>query len=87
MDPMAGTVLGHYEILSLCGTGGRGEVHRARDRTLCREVAIELLPDRFSTDRERLARFEREARILGALDHPNIATLHGIEEAQGRRFS
>jgi serine/threonine-protein kinase len=82
----AGTVLGHYEILSLCGAGGMGEVYRARDRTLGREVAIKLLPDRFSTDRERLARFEREARILGSLNHPNIATLHGIEEAQGRRF-
>ena len=72
-----GTRLGTYEILSLLGRGGMGEVYRARDTKLGRDVAIKVLPSSFSTDVERLARFEREARTLAALNHPNIAAIYG----------
>ncbi len=72
---MIGTTLGHYEILSAIGKGGMGEVWKARDTTLSREVAIKTLPDEFARDIERLARFEREARLLASLNHPNIAAL------------
>ena len=81
-----GTQLGHYEILSPLGKGGMGEVWRARDSKLGREVAIKTLPEQFSKDEERLARFEREARLLASLNHPNIATIHGFEEDNGTRF-
>ena len=82
----AGQKLAHYEILEPIGKGGMGEVYRARDTKLGREVAIKVLPDAFAEDRERLARFEREARLLASLNHPNIATLHGLEESGGIRF-
>ena len=82
----AGTRLGTYEILAPIGAGGMGEVYRARDAKLGREVAIKVLPGQFSKDRERLARFEREARLLASLNHPNIATLHGFEESNDIRF-
>jgi serine/threonine-protein kinase len=78
-----GTRLGAYEILSLLGRGGMGEVYRARDTRLEREVAVKVLPDLLSSDSERLARFEREAKTLAALNHPNIAHIHGIEDALG----
>lgn len=81
-----GTSLGHYEILGPLGKGGMGEVHRARDAKLGREVAIKVLPAEFSQDAERLARLEREARMLAALNHPNIAAIHGLEESDGTRF-
>ncbi len=81
-----GTQLGHYEILSALGKGGMGEVWRARDATLGREVAIKTLPEEFAKDEERLARFEREAKLLASLNHPNIATIHGLEEDNGTRF-
>ncbi len=82
-----GTVLkGRYEILGLLGAGGMGEVYRAVDRNLDRQVAIKILPAAFSEDVERLARFEREAKLLAALNHPHIAAIHGLEEADGRRF-
>ena len=68
-----GTQLGSYEILSHLGSGGMGEVYRARDTKLGREVAIKVLPEAFAKDPERLARFEREARLLASLNHPNIA--------------
>ena len=71
-----GTSLGTYEILALIGVGGMGEVYRARDQKLGREVAIKVLPEEFSQDKDRLARFEREARLLASVNHPNIATLH-----------
>ena len=82
----AGTRLGQYEIVAPIGKGGMGEVYRARDTKLGRDVAIKVLPDEFSQDKERLDRFEREARLLAQLNHPNIATLHGLEESEKRQF-
>ena len=85
--PLApGTSLGAYQILAPLGAGGMGEVYRARDSRLDRIVAIKVLPDAFGTDPERLARFEREARLLASLSHPNIAVLHGLESDGARRF-
>jgi len=78
--------LGPYEILSLLGKGGMGEVFLARDSRLSREVAIKALPEAFAHDPERLARFEREARLLASLKHPNIAGIHGLEESGGHRY-
>ena len=72
----AGARLGSYEISSLLGKGGMGEVYRARDTNLGREVAIKVLPDEVAADAERLQRFEREARVLASLNHPNVATLY-----------
>jgi serine/threonine protein kinase len=73
--------LGRYEILSRIGAGGRGEVYRARDTRLGRDVAIKVLPEAFVRDRERMARFGREAKFLAALNHPNIAAIYGVEDA------
>jgi serine/threonine protein kinase len=81
MPLTAGTRLGSYEVLALIGAGGMGEVYRARDSRLQREVALKLLPDAQRLDAEALRRFEREARLLASLNHPNIATLHGIESS------
>src|SRR5262245_16797277 len=82
--PLAnGTRLGPYELLSAIGAGGMGEVYRARDIRLKRAVAIKVLPDTFSTDRSRVARFQREAEMLATLNHPNIAYIHGLEESSG----
>jgi serine/threonine-protein kinase len=75
----SGTRLGSYEVLESIGTGGMGEVFRARDARLGRDVAIKILSDRFRLDSQRLARFEREARVLASLNHANIATLHAVE--------
>ncbi|MDO8679142.1 MAG: serine/threonine-protein kinase [Acidobacteriota bacterium] len=75
-----GTRLGPYEVLSLLGAGGMGEVYRARDTTLNRDVALKILPDAVANDADRLARFTREAQTLAALNHPNIAAIYGIEE-------
>ena len=69
----AGTTLGTYEIIELLGKGGMGEVYRARDTRLKREVAIKILPEEFSGDAQRLSRFEREAEVLASLNHPHIA--------------
>ena len=80
MPLRAGEKLGNYEILSAIGAGGMGEVYRARDTKLEREVAIKVLPEELSKDPERLARFEREAKLLASLNHPAIATLHGFED-------
>jgi Tol biopolymer transport system component len=80
----AGTKLGPYEILSPLGAGGMGEVYRARDPRLDREVAIKVLPEDFFDDKERVARFEREAKLLAALNHPNIAAIYSFEESGGR---
>jgi serine/threonine protein kinase len=79
MSLVAGTRLGSYEIIALLGAGGMGEVYRARDPRLRREVAIKILPDVFAGDAERLARFEREAHVLAALNHPHIAQVYGLE--------
>ena len=83
---MIGTSLGGYHLLALLGSGGMGEVYRARDARLGREVAIKILPSEFTSHPERLARFEREARMLAAVNHPNICTIYGFEEANGLRF-
>jgi len=85
MPLSAGTRLGPYEIVSAIGAGGMGEVYRAHDRTLDRDVAIKILPDTLAADPERIARFEREAKTLAALNHPHIAHIHGIEQSQGIR--
>ena len=81
----AGTRLGPYEILSALGAGGMGEVYRARDTKLDRAVAIKILPEAFAADTERIARFQREAKTLASLNHPNIAHIHGLEESNGVR--
>ena len=86
MTLTAGTRLGSYEVLAPVGAGGMGEVYRARDTKLGREVAIKVLPDAFAKDPERLARFEREAQLLAALNHPNIAAIHGLEEHNGHHY-
>src|SRR5213078_4929521 len=80
LDP--GTRLGPYEILSALGAGGMGEVYRARDTRLQRDVAIKVLPEIFATDSERLARLKREAQLLASLNHPNIAAIYGFEEGE-----
>lgn len=86
MALIPGTTLGTYEIVSLLGAGGMGEVYRARDGRLGREVALKVLPEAMSQDLDRLARFEREARTVAGLNHPNIVTLYSLEEESGTRF-
>jgi eukaryotic-like serine/threonine-protein kinase len=81
----AGTRFGPYEILAPLGGGGMGEVYRAKDTNLGRDVAIKVLPESFAHDEERMARFEREAQVLASLNHPHIATIHGLEESNGVR--
>src|SRR5499427_2061561 len=81
-----GTQLGSYEITALLGKGGMGEVYRARDAKLKREVAIKVLPDEFSRDGDRASRFQREAEVLASLNHPNIAAIYDLAEAKGTRF-
>src|SRR3989475_6491248 len=85
MSLAPGTRLGAYEVLALIGAGGMGEVYRARDSKLNRDVALKILPDAFASDPERLSRFTREAQTLAALNHPNIAHIHGLEESAGVR--
>src|SRR6204780_732526 len=81
MTIAAGTKLGTYEILVPIGAGGMGEVYRARDSKLGRDVALKVLPEAFARDAERMARFQREAKVLASLNHPNIATIHGLEDS------
>ena len=83
---MIGKTLSHYKVLEKIGQGGMGEVYRAEDTNLSREVAIKVLPEQFTKDPQRLARFEREAKLLDSLNHPNIAAIYGLEEADGVRF-
>ena len=83
---MIGQTISHYNITSKLGEGGMGEVYRAEDTTLKREVAIKVLPERFTQDAERLARFRREAQVLASLNHPNVASIYGLEEVDGVRF-
>src|SRR5262245_57342181 len=81
----AGARVGPYEVRTLLGAGAMGEVYRARDRKLDRDVAIKILPAALADDADRIARFEREARTLASLNHPNIAYIHGFEESDGIR--
>jgi eukaryotic-like serine/threonine-protein kinase len=83
MTLAAGTRLGAHEILGPIGAGGMGEVYRARDTKLNRDVAIKVLPEALASDGERLARFTREAQTLASLNHTNIAHIHGLEESGG----
>jgi serine/threonine protein kinase len=83
---LIGKRLAHYEITGSIGKGGMGEVYRARDTKLGRDVAIKVLPTEMSGDPERLARFDREARTLATLQHPNIASIYGFESADNVRF-
>src|SRR5881296_2248055 len=83
---MIGTKLAHYEITSHLGSGGMGDVYQATDSKLGRSVAIKLLSEAFSHDNDRVARFEREARVLASLNHSNIAAIHGLEESGERKF-
>ncbi len=85
MPLSVGTRVGAYEVVSALGAGGMGEVYRARDHRLGRDVALKILPQAFAQDPDRLARFEREAKTLAALNHPNIAAIYGIEESAGLR--
>jgi serine/threonine protein kinase len=80
-----GTRLGVYEVIASIGVGGMGEVFRACDTKLNRDVALKVLPDSFASDPDRLARFTREAQTLASLNHPNIAHIHGLEESSGVR--
>ncbi len=81
-----GTTLGAYEILALIGSGGMGEVYQAHDTKLGRDVAIKVLPEAFAHDPQRLSRFQREAKLLASLNHPNIATIHGLEESSSTHY-
>ena len=80
-----GSRLGHYEVTAKIGEGGMGEVHRARDTKLDRDVALKVLPQAFTDDPDRLARFEREAKVLASLNHPNIGHIYRLEEAAGQK--
>ena len=86
MTPSTDKQLGPYEILALLGAGGMGEVYRARDTRLNREVAIKVLPASFAQDSDRLRRFEQEARATSALNHPNILTVHDIGNHEGSLY-
>jgi len=77
----AGARLGAYEVVARIGAGGMGEVYRARDTKLQRDVALKILPVAFASDSDRLARFKREAQVLASLNHPNIGGIHGLEES------
>ena len=80
-----GTRLGVYEVTAQIGEGGMGEVFRATDTKLKRQVAIKILPPSLAADPDRLARFQREAEVLASLNHPNIAAIYGLEESPDRR--
>ena len=84
LAPLTGQQLGVYSITALLGRGGMGEVYRARDTRLGREVAIKVLPPALTANPDRLARFEREARVLASLNHPHIGMLYGLEESGGQ---
>src|ERR1022692_3963128 len=86
MTLAANTKLGSYEITGAIGAGGMGEVYQAHDTKLGRDVAIKVLPEAFAHDPERLSRFQREAKMLAALNHPNIATIHGLEQSNGTSY-
>ena len=81
---MIGQTLSHYKITSKLGEGGMGEVYRATDTKLNRDVALKVLPEAFGADRERMARFSREAQVLASLNHPNIASIYGLEDSEDK---
>ena len=81
--PVVGQAFCHYHIVERIGAGGMGEVYRARDTKLNRDVALKVLPEAFARDAQRMARFRREAQVLASLNHPNIATIYGLEESNG----
>src|SRR5438045_7880795 len=81
-----GTRLGTYEVSSQIGSGGMGEVYQAHDSKLGRDVAIKVLPEQFAQDPDRLARFQREAKMLAALNHPNIAAIYGLEQSGSTHY-
>src|ERR1700693_4923734 len=83
---LIGHQIGSYQVLSLLGAGGMGEVYQAHDTKLGRDVAIKVLPSAFVHDPDRLSRFQREARMLASLNHPNIATIHGLEQSDGVNY-
>jgi serine/threonine protein kinase len=83
---MIGKSLIHYEIIAEIGKGGMGEVYQAKDTKLGRDVAIKVLPEEFALDKDRVSRFQREAKLLASLNHPNIAAIHGLEESEGIHF-
>ncbi len=83
---MIGKTLSHYKVIEKIGQGGMGEVYRAEDTNLSREVAIKVLPEQFTQDPQRLARFEREAKLLASLNHPNIAAIHSFEHSDEVHF-
>jgi len=83
---MIGKQVAHYLIESRIGVGGMGEVYQARDTRLGRSVAVKVLPEMFAQDPDRVARFEREAKVLASLNHANIAALYGMEHADGNHF-
>src|SRR3990172_9125508 len=85
-NSMIGSKLTHYEITAHLGSGGFGDVYQATDTKLGRSVALKFLPEAFARDAERVARFQREARVLASLNHPNIAAIYGLEESGGRNF-
>ncbi len=85
MSLTPGTTLGPYSVTAKIGEGGMGEVYRARDTKLDRDVALKVLPQAFTDDPDRLARFEREAKVLASLNHPNIGHIYGLEEAEGQK--
>src|SRR5215467_14464180 len=86
MPLTAGSRLGQYEIVAALGAGGMGEVYRAHDTKLGRDVALKILPESFTHDPDRVARFRREAQVLASLNHPHIAQIHGLDEANGTQF-
>jgi len=86
MPLRSGSRLGSYEILGLLGAGGMGEVYRAKDMKLGRDIALKILPASFTSDPERVARFHREAQVLASLNHPHIAQIYGLEEANDTQF-
>ena len=86
MTLIAGTKLGSYEVLAPIGAGGMGEVYQAHDTKLGRDVAIKVLPEAFAHDADRLSRFQREAKMLAALNHPNIATIYGLEHSNSTHY-
>ena len=86
MAILPGRHLGSYEILTAIGAGGMGEVYQAHDTKLGRDVAIKVLPEAFAHDADRLSRFQREAKMLASLNHPNIATIYGLEQSGGASY-